>query len=651
MKFCTLLTLVLTILAAPFLLLADASGTWELQFLNFNQGNVFNAMDAADADVIVASGVETNSQGGQDPVVKRSINGGTTWNAVQIPTNGGLFPAMFTEIQMINKDIGFAVGSEFGFTGSVAGPAWKITGMGATWEPLVTLDANYHPMCSHIFCLNETHCWLTCLDGEILYTANGGTSFSSATISQTDLEPGPIHFIDENHGWAAFGLSEGEDDEPSTVLNRGTIYSTSNGGVDWQQLTTDQPYVYYQMDFVNTQVGYLSASDDNYAYLLKTSNGGVDWFVLPLPSEIQGQFGTSPLWLVSDLKFFDENTGWVAVSYGTQEGSVGNTLYMKYTENGGLNWFDHQIINPQDSSAIGGHILDFDFIDEHLAFAAGEMQVIAKYEDGQYVPPDGDSPTDGDGVTDGDGSDGDVDQEKEPLYHGGPGEPCPIPGSEPDFDIQRCDAEKGSPLCAWRDSAETFCTAFCQKNEDCRPLSADAQCKPVTLEGQSKHICLLKGEYITDYSGDWYGYWRPLLGETCADSDPLCDLNYTGKICINEPSVTPFCSTLCLTDDDCLGGFIETVCCNGNAGGGQLYCRYGDLCEEPEPTDGDGSTDGDSNTDGDSPIGPGPVTDGDDGGSSEDGGSSGCMQSPETSMLLFGLLALSILFIRRKARI
>lgn len=630
-------------LAALFLLLssaawADAGGEWTFLGYNVNTGNIYISVAAGSDKMLLAFGAENNGQGSTTTVVKRTLDGGTNWGPVQIELYGG-FMFMFTDMQMLDEDIGFAAGMVEGFPNPTAGPMWRITNKGAQFEAL-TVEG--FPRCSRLYCLDKERCWATCLEGKIISTVNGGDDWSFQDLPVTDLHPGPIHFIDGRKGWAAFHLTETIEEEgqdPVTVYyDRGTVFKTTNGGDDWTTVSDGEHFGYKDIQFVNSSVGYMGAYDETLGYLLKTTDGGSNWIIQPLLPSVETQWGTMSLFIVGGLKFFDENTGWITTSYGTSEAHTMAPMKFFYTENGARNWSEH-IVMAEDQNGnpveVGGIMSDMVFLDEHLGFAVGDYQMVLKYSDGQYQPP-----ADGDADGDYDGSAGDADVDTGPVYHGEPEEPCPVPGYADSYSIPRCDPEEGATLCAWRDGAPegAFCTLYCEGHADCKSFgNMEACCRMISIEGQMKGVCLFEDQLCVDYSGEWRGYSNALLGEGC--NPPVCDPNYGGVCYMEHSGADALCTTGCVSDQDCYGGFVTEGCCTGydQANFGGSFCRFDDACR-PEP-DGDGDTfipGGDA----DSPGGSGSAAAG--------GGGGGCSTAPFGLGAMAWLMALALLRRRRK---
>ncbi len=633
---------------------AEATGSWTEVGFEFNNGNGYWCIGAANDQVMVAFGSMGDGQGGTSPVTRRSINGGVSWSPVTLPTFGGFY-TIISDIQMINENLGYAAGGELGMTGTLVGPMYKITNKGANWE---VLPSPIDSICmgSKIFCLPDgLNCWVTCDSGYIIHTYDGGTNFNVYTVPNTELNAGPIHFINENEGWAAFYKTEtidnGDGTSHTNLLDEGTIYHTTNGGSTWETLVEEELLEYTDIQFIDSNVGYLTADDGGYAYVLKTTDGGHNWDDTGIMKDLP--VGSDPskypkLFYLAGIEFFDANRGWAVGSYGEPEGSIMNTPALYYTENGGDSWAIFPTSLQDGSAGHGGTFTDVDFLDEHMGFAVADMMLLVKYDDGQYIPPD--PPVDGD-------SDGDWDGEGEapgPEYTGALGEPCPVPGMNRSdtHDYPRCDAGQGSEFCVFN-SDISYCSQTCQADANCPGEWKKVCCRPLTINGESQNVCVFDEEMCADselLAGEWYSYNGQVVGETCDPEDkPPCDEHFGGDFCVATSS--PFCSQMCDDDSDCQGGFTAG-CCNGKSGS-TVFCQFGAVCNpEPEDGDEDSVTDGDyeeSIPDGDDYVVDGDVmADGDQGNAAEGSGGSCNGSASLPSIFVMLSAAAAIVFNRRR---
>ncbi len=631
-------------------------GEWTEIGMEVNSGNVYLTIAAANDQVMIAFGAVNNGQGQTQAVFRRSVNGGQSWSAVTVPSFGGLY-TFFTDMQMINENLGYAVGVELGFSGEPnVGPIWKVTNKGGTLE---VLPAPEKLACEKIFCLDGDLCWLTCPDGKILKVTDEGQTFNIYTLPVTDLQMKSIHFIDENEGWCVGQLVDKTEQENGTVdydyHDRGTVFHTTNGGQDWEVLKTGYFLAFTDIQFANKDVGYFTAYDETYGYLYKTTNGGVDWEDVDLPQTMNIGGKDMPLFSLAGVELFDENHGWVVGQYGTKDGSLGNLPAFYYMENG-RDWTMYGSKVPDGNMGHGATFSDLYFLNEHMGFAVGDMLILVKYDDGNYVPPvqpDGD--VDGDMDWDGEG------EAPGPSYSGDLGEPCPVPGMDrtDTHDYPKCvrgNNEKTPKFCMFEDSV-SFCSMECEGPFNCPGEWQKVCCQPLNINGEEKKVCIFDEEIcgnLNDYSDEWHSYLGPVVGEECQSTAKpdleTCDENYGGEFCLDENP--PYCSQRCTSDADCMGGFTAG-CCTGSSSDFS-YCQFAQYCApEPDGDQGDIPADGDQggdNVDGDhttpvdgdmdSAIGPGQTSD--------DETSSGCASSAAGSAVLMGLMLALALVFRRK---
>ena len=562
---------------------ASAEEKWIMMSNSVNQGNRFSSGSGIDDKVVFAIG--TNGTTG---TIKMSSDGGKTMSDLALPTAQTLG---LSSIQMFSANDGLITS---------LGAFYRLKDKGQTYE---ALNVPGKPTtCLYSTCVAKTHCYFSCAKGVIAITHDAGATWSTSTLSVTDLNAGPIAFYDATTGYVADDLSEsntdGQGQVTQNVLSRGTIFKTTDGGKTWTKKIENEPYQYTALEVVAPDRFFIGAQDNTHGYLRYSQDGGTTLKTLPVTETKQGSFGSVPLWHIGGIKFFDEQKGWVVVSYGSLAGGVGNLLFFLKTTDGGTT-FTEFLANKTAGGFANGSVYGWSWVNEHLAYAFGEMQTVIQFSDGQYVPPAVDGDVDRDNeieYVDDDGElvpvDGDPDTDTAPVYKGAPGDPCPVPGKPDTYAHPRCDANLGSGVCAWKEGHAPFCTAICTKNADpiCLHLNPDSGCKPIDYNGVAStsdtatRICLFQSSDLTNYSGAWQGYSGALLGEACWNknhaANPRCDSakSFGGDFCLEEPdNEAVFCSKYCSSESDCAGGFATTACCNGVVGD-KNYCRYGALC-------------------------------------------------------------------------
>jgi photosystem II stability/assembly factor-like uncharacterized protein len=177
---------------------------------------------------------------------------------------------------------------------------FKTTDGGASWL------VNYEPWApiTSIFFLDANHGWFSHVSGNLLYTSNGGESWTVRYPSQFwHMED--IYFFDTLNGVAC-----GDFGAPSMS----GIFRTTNGGANWELVQTPASPV-YSLCFLNDSIGWCGGMDSIY----KTTDAGQNW------NALQGNVNA----LILKIKFLNESVGWLS-TFG------GNNLY--FTSDGGNSW-------------------------------------------------------------------------------------------------------------------------------------------------------------------------------------------------------------------------------------------------------------------------------------------------------------------------
>ena len=102
-------------------------------------------------------------------------------------------------------------------------------------------------------------------------THDGGATWTHTGPVSVGQWGNPYDFVDMDHGWASDG---------------GALYTTMNGGHQWQAMHPTQPFAdIKQLDFMSPQFGWAITKIS--PYLLKTVDGGRTW--TPMPYTISGK--------------------------------------------------------------------------------------------------------------------------------------------------------------------------------------------------------------------------------------------------------------------------------------------------------------------------------------------------------------------------
>ncbi|HEX7297279.1 MAG TPA: YCF48-related protein [Pyrinomonadaceae bacterium] len=237
-----------------------------------------------------------------------------------------------------------------------------------------------------VFFLDPNRGWVAGSKGTLLFTSDGGKTWQAKAGVPSDVLR-DIYFADEQNGWLVcernlYDLKEKE--EPRTYLMKttdggehweridikgidvdillvravflrngrgwafgegGSIFTTRNGGANWDRLTSPTRHLLLGGAFVDDDRGWLVGAG---ATIIQTADGGQTWNVSKLPQAIEDAVRFSA------ASFVDNRLGWAVGS--------GGAIYR--TVNGGRTW-------QTQSSGISTDLYDVKFLDEEEGWAVG----------------------------------------------------------------------------------------------------------------------------------------------------------------------------------------------------------------------------------------------------------------------------------------
>jgi photosystem II stability/assembly factor-like uncharacterized protein len=161
----------------------------------------------------------------------------------------------------------------------------RTTDGGTTWYNATPVGVNSMP--SSCFFLNNMTAWIVLpgadpASGTLYQTKDGGINWVSHSVP---FDGGSMQFLDASNGWDLVGLGAGMNHEAVA------IFRTSDGGITWSQVFTDDPTALVTSDtlpFSGDKSG-LTAVDVNHAwvtgeepvsdfiYIYTTQDGGQSW--------------------------------------------------------------------------------------------------------------------------------------------------------------------------------------------------------------------------------------------------------------------------------------------------------------------------------------------------------------------------------------
>ncbi len=283
---------------------------------------------------------------GQSGTIIKTTNGGTNWVNQTSGTSETL-----NDVYFLDVSTGYVVGNAPFPSGD--GVILKTTNGGTNWVSQSSNSSGNNLYCVHFFSSSRGIAGKEFGGGDtsnFVMTTNGGTnwvkvfagpaaeiysmdfptsSLGYATGSQTTPNNAYIVTTTNSGSNWTYGFSTttaiqndvsfGNSSTGYTAGFFGTVAKTTNSGSTWFALTTGQSPSdnYYGTFFTTVSTGYVvgSKSGTSSPIIIKTTNGGSNWTEQPTG---QAQY-------LEDVKFVDDNTGWVC-------GRVG--LLMKTTTGG-----------------------------------------------------------------------------------------------------------------------------------------------------------------------------------------------------------------------------------------------------------------------------------------------------------------------------
>jgi photosystem II stability/assembly factor-like uncharacterized protein len=199
----------------------------------------------------------------------------------------------------------------------------------------------------------------------ILRTENGGRSWSNvtpteigtilATIPEQGLSSFKLQgaFLNTQNAWIA-----------APGLGKITVFQTSNSGLTWQAnesvaLPTPQevyPILIDSFSFLNSQTGWLLMSKgmalgQGFVELYQTQNSGSSWRLVAEANQNASGEESGAITILGQktgVSFRDTTNGWLT-GY-----SMGNSIYLYSTKDGGLTWNFQPLLIPIGYTATGG---------------------------------------------------------------------------------------------------------------------------------------------------------------------------------------------------------------------------------------------------------------------------------------------------------
>ena len=308
---------------------------------------------------VVRLGLDTILICGPNGEVFRTIDSGSSWQEMDVPTNSYLYNFYF-----IDSEVGFIAAHsgeilkttdggtswtvidtgiiyrifdiEFpsttvGYASSRYGVVLKTTDAGETWTEIQT---PYDSSLLGISAPSEDVVYACGFGQTIVGSSDGGETFEIQNTGSATAALNYIEFKDETNGWAGGDW--------------GGFFTTSNGGATWSSSNQTGDDFIYGGQYLDENTAFLTGK----GIIRKSQDGGENWDVLTT---------SVPKANYNAVYFLDDNHGYAAGSTGS--GSATNSGIV-YTENGGATW-ETQFIG------FNGGWIDVHFVNENVGTAIG----------------------------------------------------------------------------------------------------------------------------------------------------------------------------------------------------------------------------------------------------------------------------------------
>lgn len=195
----------------------DGGATWtEVEFVDTTYDAEFitsrHALFALDRYNIWA--------GSDQGTLFKSTDAGLTWTVL----DAGNVMSAINSIHFVDDEVGWMVGDTNAIARSLDG--------GSSWSTITGPSAQAAANCNVVFALDRNRAWVGYSDGDLYYTADGGTTWSQRSFSGSGVgEVRDIKFMNEHIGYLIHNGAT-----PANGANY--VQYTIDGGYTWTQMTT-----------------------------------------------------------------------------------------------------------------------------------------------------------------------------------------------------------------------------------------------------------------------------------------------------------------------------------------------------------------------------------------------------------------------------
>lgn len=215
-----------------------------------------------------------------------TMNGGEKWEKLSVPNNS---TSILSSVHMDNKEHYWCI--------SNTGEVFYSNYLGREWNYMCSFNASGY---TYLNFLNENVGFAAQILGNTIQkTTDGGNTWT--TIKLAPQWTYDIFFLNENFGWYSECWSPS-----STVHDTTLIYSTTDGGVNWNKCAafTGRGVILRNIKFLDENNGWLSAVTD----IHNTTDGGKTWNI---------KYQLADHGYIMDMFFLNNHIGWALASDGS----------------------------------------------------------------------------------------------------------------------------------------------------------------------------------------------------------------------------------------------------------------------------------------------------------------------------------------------
>jgi photosystem II stability/assembly factor-like uncharacterized protein len=283
----------------------------------------------------------------------QTSDGGAHWSVSDFNSTKGI-SSMLT-IHFLQSDP--AIGWIAGWRDDGGPTVLKTVNGGADWQSMEETRATQLRHMSFADATNGWACEPTY--GRYWRSTDGGNTW--VEVPHPGFHWG-VDFVDANNGWIAFGSSE-----PTSAC----LLHTTNGGSTWTTQTVSGLQIApYYIDFVDANNGYVADEFDN---LFKTTNGGATW------TEVGDAAFNSGVYDFRGIKFSTPLDGWVIGIQNTSSISPAYSHdFAAHTTDGGLTWDFYSDPVASDYGSTGTKIspIALDTFGANMWFVGGNGSIL-----------------------------------------------------------------------------------------------------------------------------------------------------------------------------------------------------------------------------------------------------------------------------------